>query len=144
MPQPNADNPFCIFDNPINSNCELSSFSSITSNDFMVMISATSFKSCELDPIPGHLLKGCIDIVIPTITKIVNMSMDSTSLPHELKEAMLNSLLKKPALDTDEFKNFRPISNLRFMSKITEKVVATQLIEYLDKNNLSELFQSAY
>ena len=57
---------------------------------------------------------------------------------------MLNPLLKKPALDTDEFKNFRPISNLRFMSKITEKVVATQLIEYLDKNNLSELFQSAY
>ena len=57
---------------------------------------------------------------------------------------MLNPLLKKPALDTEEFKNFRPISNLRFLSKITEKVVATQLIEYLDKNNLSELFQCAY
>ena len=56
---------------------------------------------------------------------------------------MINPLLKKPALDTDEFKNFRPISNLRFLSKITEKVVATQSIEYLDKNNLSELFQSA-
>ena len=87
MPQPNADNPFCIFDNPINSNCELSSFSSLTSNDLMVMISATSFKYC-------------IDIVIPTIMKIVNMSLDSASLPHELKEAMLNPLLKKPAFCT--------------------------------------------
>ena len=72
------------------------------------------------------------------------MSLDSASLPHELKEAVLSPLLKKPALDTDEFKNFRPISNLRFLSKTTEKVAATQLIEYLDKNNLSELFQSAY
>ena len=105
MPQPNVDNPFSIFDNLINSDCELCSFSSITSNDLMVMISATSFKSCELDPISGNLLKGCIDIAIPTITKIANMSLDSASLPHELKEAMLNPLLKKPALDTDEFKS---------------------------------------
>ena len=32
----------------------------------MVMILATYFKSCELDPIPGHLVRGCIGIVLLT------------------------------------------------------------------------------
>ena len=35
--------------------------------------------------------------------------------------------------------NFRPVSNLSFMSKIVEKVVAKQLTEYLDCNNLPKL-----
>ena len=54
------------------------------------------------------------------------------SFPHQLKEAMIKPLIKKSNLDTDEFKNFRPISNPRFLSKIVEKVVAVQLIEYLE------------
>ena len=39
-------------------------------------------------------------------------------------------------------KNFRPVSNLSFMSKIVEKVVAKQLTEYLDCNNLLPKLQS--
>ena len=57
---------------------------------------------------------------------------------------MIKPLIKKSNLDTDEFKNFRPILNPRFLSKIVEKVVAVQLIEYLEVNGLNERFQSAY
>ena len=57
---------------------------------------------------------------------------------------MVKPLLKKPSLDHREFKNFRPISNLQFLGKIIENVVADQLINYLDDNNLQELYQSAY
>ena len=39
---------------------------------------------------------------------------------------------------------YRPISNLRFISKTIEKCVAKQLIQYLDINDLGETFQSAY
>ena len=131
-------------DVPINCDCELNSFSSATSNNLMTLISAMSFKSSELDPIPGHLLKECIDTVLPTITKVVNQSLATASFPHQLKEAMIKPLIKKSNLDTDEFKNFRPISNPRFLSKIVEKVVAVQLIEYLEVNGLNERFQSAY
>ena len=41
-------------------------------------------------------------------------------------------------------KNFRPVSNLSFISKILEKVVLIQLKNHLSGNNLLEIFQSAY
>ena len=65
-------------------------------------------------------------------------------MPTCLKEAVLTPLLKKPSLDHEVFKNYRPISNLAFISKICEKVVACQLTSYLNSNNLTESFQSAY
>ena len=44
----------------------------------------------------------------------------------------------------NKFKNFRPISNLKALSKIIEKSLALQLNNYLTNNNLHETFQSAY
>ena len=65
-------------------------------------------------------------------------------MPTCLKSAVLSPLLKKPHADFLEFKNFRPISNLKALSKIIEKSVALQLNNYLMTNNLHEDFQSAY
>ena len=65
-------------------------------------------------------------------------------MPTELKRAVICPLLKKPRLDYQEFKNFRPISNLTFLSKVIEKVVALQLVDCIDNNGLCEVFQSAY
>ena len=53
-------------------------------------------------------------------------------------------LLKKPSLSTDDLNNFRPISNLNFISKILEKVVASRIQSHLSSNSLSSSFQSAY
>ena len=39
---------------------------------------------------------------------------------------------------------FRPVSNLSFISKCVEKVVAAQTRVHVDDNNLSDLYQSAY
>ena len=41
-------------------------------------------------------------------------------------------------------KNYRPVSNLPFISKIVEKIVASQLEEHMTKQNLHEITQSAY
>ena len=78
------------------------------------------------------------------ITKIVNLSINSCVVPDCFKLAMLNPLLKKMGLDFQIFANFRPISNLMFLSKLSERVVAVQLINYVMTNDLGELFQSAY
>ena len=53
-------------------------------------------------------------------------------------------MLKKPGLDPNDLKNFRPVSNLPFISKILEKVVLTQLQKHLSGNDLLEIRQSAY
>ena len=57
---------------------------------------------------------------------------------------MIILMLKKPSLDKNLLKNYRPISNLPFLSKILEKVVLHKLLSHLQENNLSNPFQSAY
>ena len=78
------------------------------------------------------------------MTMIVNQSLRSAVVPDCFKLALLNPKLKKPLLDVEDFGNFRPISNLMFMSKLTEKVVASRLIDYVSGNCLDEIMQSAY
>ena len=80
---------------------------------------------------------------MPVINGIVNLSLKSGSMPAKLKEAVLKPLLKKPNLDQTDFKNYRPVSNLSFLSKVIEKAVALQLTSYLEDNHLYEPLQSA-
>lgn len=53
-------------------------------------------------------------------------------------------ILKKPCLDSELLKNYRPILNLPFLSKVLEKTVYVALSSYLEDNNLPEIHQSAY
>ena len=110
----------------------------------MKLIGASSKKSCTLDPVSAYILNNCMDILLPVITEVVNLSLESSTMPERMKVGVLTPLLKKPSLDFEIFTNFRPISGLTFISKATEKVVASQLIDYLARNDLHELYQSAY
>ena len=80
----------------------------------------------------------------PTMTSIINYSLKSGVFPSIYKSAIVTPLLKKPSLDHNDLKNYRPVSNLSFMSKILEKVVVSQLMSYLNRHNLFSSFQSAY
>ena len=60
-----------------------------------------------------------------------------------MKNAVLSPLVKKPSLDFEIFSNFRPVSKLKFLSKVIEKVAATRLTNCLCDNNLNESLQSA-
>ena len=60
------------------------------------------------------------------------------------KEANVQPNLKKAGLDENVLKNFRPVSNLQFLSKVLEKLSLKQFMENLDRNDLSEMYQSAY
>ena len=98
-------------------------------------------KSCDLDPMPTWLLKLCVDELLPSITAIVNASMDSSCVPRALKCAQIRPLLKKPTLDPDILKHYRPVSNLSFIAKMLEKVVDTRIERHLVSNGLHEELQ---
>ena len=119
-------------------------FESVTDEFVLKIINSASAKSCELDPIPTTLLYENLDILLPTITNIINTSLTTGIVPPDLKTAIVKPLLKKPSLDKNLLKNYRPISNLPFLSKILEKVVLHKLLSHLQENNLSNPFQSAY
>ena len=73
-----------------------------------------------------------------------NASLLEGSLPLSQRHATVTPLLKKPSLDPTDLKNYQPVSNLTFMSKIVEKLVSAQLTAYLESNNLMPRLQSAY
>jgi hypothetical protein len=122
----------------------LDSFVLASEAEICKLISSSPSKCCSLDPIPTWMLKDHINILLPVITNIVNLSLESAVFPDHFKNALVSPLLKKPSLDSDILKNFRPVSNLMFVSKIVEKVVAHRLSEHMSANNLYEQFQSAY
>ena len=99
---------------------------------------------CELDPVPASLLLECMDEIAPVFTDIVHACLSVGSVPDSLKQALVKPLLKKPSLDPNILKNFRPVSNLPFVSKLLKKIVLSQLLVHLECNNLWHGFQSAY
>ncbi|PIK33258.1 putative RNA-directed DNA polymerase from mobile element jockey-like [Apostichopus japonicus] len=97
-----------------------------------------------LDPLPTWLAKGCSAELILLITNIVNTSMSTGTVPDSFKVAHVTPVLKKTSLDRNCLKNYRPISNLSFVSKVLEKTVLSRLMDYLTQENLLEPYQSAY
>ena len=108
------------------------------------IINSASAKSYELDPIPTTLLYENLYILLPTITNIINTSLTTGIVPRDLKTAIVKPLLKKPSLDKNLLKNYRPISNLPFLSKILEKVVLHKLLSHLQENNLSNPYRAGH
>jgi hypothetical protein len=122
----------------------LDNFTPATEKQVQKVILASPTKSCILDPWPTHLVKEFVDILLPSITKLVNCSMAEGFVPSSFKRAVITPLIKKPSLHKDELKNYRPVSGLCFISKLVERVVASQIKRHLDDNNLGNHYQSAY
>ena len=125
-------------------NSTFESFQALTEDELKKIILSFSPKSCSLDAIPTSLLVDCLDELLPTLLHIVNESLQSGIFPNMYKNAVVKPLLKKPSLDCNVLKNYRPVSNLVFLSKVLEKVVLKQLLAYLNAHSLLPPSQSAY
>ena len=107
------------------------------------LILSMKTKSCELDPIPTHVLKEILPIMLPAITKIVNLSLINGEFPPQWKNAIVRPLLKKAGAELT-YKNYRPVSNLQFISKVTERAVLLQFMDHCNQHDLIPDYQSAY
>ena len=140
-----TDSAKCVTDEVLTmSSTKFSTFTDMKLDDIKELAATVFSKSCVLDPLPSSIIKQCTDLLLATMTNIVNLSLREGCISTCLKSAVLSPLLKKPDADFLQFKNFRPISNLKELLKIIEKSVALQLNNYLMNNNLHENFQSAY
>ena len=72
------------------------------------------------------------------------MSLADEVFPDQFKTAHVCPLIKKSALECNARKNYRPMSNLPYISKIVEKFVAARRQKNLQDNQLYEPMQSAY
>ena len=123
---------------------ELSDFAVLSQDTVKEYAYKSAKKSCILDPLLASLMKNCLDMLFPTITNIVNLSLSTGTMSETLKVAELVPALKKHDADHEQLSNFRPISNLVMVSKVIEKAVSVQLTDPVRTHHLEEWFQSAY
>ena len=63
----------------------------------------------RLDPFPTWLLKSCLDVLAPSISRMVNHSLLSGHVPENCRTAVIIPLLKKRGLDL-VYTHFRPVT----------------------------------
>ena len=100
-------------------------------------------KSCKLDAIPTSVLKLITPSIVHTITKIINISLTLGIFAKKWKTAIGHPLLKKLGSELIP-SNYRPVSNLSFLSKLLEKCALQQFNNHCITNKLLPDYQSAY
>ena len=118
-------------------------FTPVFNDDIKEVIRTAPSKHCELDPLQINIMKEHMDVLAYYIAKIVNISFDTGHFSDELKEAILCPLIKNIKLEPI-FTNFRPVSNLSYLSKLIERLVCKQLVRYSNSTGQMEPYQSAY
>ena len=73
-------------------------FQTLNDEEVLRIIIKSATKSFELDTLPIPILKQHKDIVLPSITNIVNASLQSRTMPVNMKSALVCPLLKKLGL----------------------------------------------
>jgi hypothetical protein len=122
----------------------LNQLAEISLEDTETLIQQSSDKSCGLDPAPTWLVKEFAGNLAPFICSLFNKSLSQGIFPQSFKVAEITPILKKSSLDASVPANYRPISNLQYLSKLLERVVNNQLVEHLQENDLMPAHQSAY
>jgi hypothetical protein len=102
--------------------------------------SSSNFDLFNMDRL---LLKISMHSISPIIAHLVNSSLDSSTVPVELKQSKLSPIYKGKGSKV-ELGNYRPICITAHIAKILEKSVNDQLHYYLSENNILTPHQSAY
>jgi len=112
----------------------ITDWSVVTSDEVEKLIGSLPNKTCQSDPAPTWLVKEMRGMLSPFICLLFNKSFTTGCFPQEFKEAVVRPLLKKSGLDGSQLKNYRPVSNLPFVSKLLEKVVQVRIQAFFDSS----------
>ena len=85
-----------------------------------------------------------VTFLLPSITKLVNCSLQEALVPDGFKKSVVTQLIKKASLPVEDLKNYCPVSGLSFISKLVERVVAKQLVDHIHRQGLDNSYQSTY
>lgn len=94
------------------------------------------------DGVPLKFIKDSLYVTAFYLTCIINTSIVTGIFPNSWKHALVVPLYKSG--DSDDMNNYRPISLLPIVSKILEKIVAGQLVEFLESNKLMSNTQHGF
>ena len=121
----------------------ISEFRHLSQYEISRILSRSPHKSSSIDPAPTWFLFRFAKVLLPAISKIVNLAI-TEGMPSIYKKSYVLPLLKKSNLDCNVLGNYRPVSNTPFLAKVIERSIAGQLSEHLEKNNYFDPRQFAY
>ena len=109
------------------------------------IVTSFGIKCSPEDPVPVTVIKNNLELLLPYWLEIVNLSLEMGSMEC-LKSAVILPLIKDlgSLVDRNDYKNYRPVSNLLFISKLVERIVNDRLEEHMMKNNLHSGHQFGY
>ena len=93
-----------------------------------------SSHSCGLDTIDAYVIKLVRAELVPVLTHIINLSIRENIFPTTWKNAKIIPLHKKD--EQTNPKNYRPVALLSIFSKILERAIFQQVVEYMEVNML--------
>ncbi|XP_057308170.1 uncharacterized protein LOC130646052 [Hydractinia symbiolongicarpus] len=91
-------------------------------------------KATGIDELPPGMLKDCAILISKPLSHIINLSINTSTVPSAWKVAKVAPIFKSG--DSSLLKNYRPISILPVLSKILEKAIHNELVNYLEKEKL--------
>ena len=143
--QPSDDNPIDItyIKSDYLTKARFNTSQRVTEGQVPKLVQKYATKSCELDQIPASLLKMHLDVMVPVLQHIANVSLTEGHFSSELKVALLRPPLKWISLDLFK-KKYRPVLNLSYLSKLIEWAVCDQLTSKAAQSGNLEELQSAY
>ena len=109
-------------------------FKQTTPSEVCTAIHSLKNKSSHVSTYPSKVLKYISEIISPILSTIINMSLSMGVFPDKLKLARVVPIHKGG--DETELNNYRPISILPILSKIFERIVHNQMINFFEKYNL--------
>ena len=105
--------------NGVKSSCasKFRNFEPLSFAGLKAITESTPSKTCDLDPLPTDILKKCIDLSLPEIHNIVNLSLSMSYFPDIIKKACVTPLIKNENLDNDKIEKFQEQSVICLFSK---------------------------
>ena len=122
----------------------MAGFESIDAAAVQRLISNAACKSSKLDPVPTGVIQKFAVGLSPFIAALFNASKNGGYFSASQKIASTTPILKKASLDPLDLDNYRPISNLTFLSKLLECAAFEQIVGYMECHHLLLPLQSAY
>lgn len=121
-----------------------SQFSPVGGADVLRYIGELNKTYCQLDPIDVSKLGSAFVSAAPFVADIINHSFRESNFVVSEKQALIRPHLKKIGVDRNEMANYRPVSNLTYLSKIMERAILDQLRPFLEQCGVISQYQSAY
>ena len=97
--------------------------------------SLPTWKSPGLDGLPNIVLKKCSNVLAPPLHHILHLSLEQGTYPEQWKTAVVSPIFKQKGNRSDP-KFYRPISLLSSVSKVFERLVHKQLMEFCFENTV--------